>query len=145
MALKDFTLAQIAAISKNTLDEHFGIEITEIGEDYLCGKMPVTNRNVQPFRQLHGGASVAFAESLGSLMAIMLLPDTTTHTAVGIEINANHLRSVKEGKWVFGRCIPLHVGRTSIICEIKIINDEGKLVCASRITLAVVPINQKIF
>jgi 1,4-dihydroxy-2-naphthoyl-CoA hydrolase len=140
MALKDFTIAQIAAISKNTLDEHFGIEVTEIGDDYIGGKMPVTHRNVQPFRLLHGGASVAFAESLGSLMAIMLIPNPATHTAVGLEINANHIRGVKEGNWVFGRCTPLHVGRTSIICEIKITNDEGKLVCASRITLAIVPI-----
>ena len=138
MAFTDFTLAQISALCKNTLDEHFGIEYTEIGADYLCGKMSVTNRTVQPARLLHGGASVAFAESLGSLTAIMNLPNPKTHTAVGIEINANHIRGVKEGNWIFGKCVPVHIGRTSVVCEIKITNEEGKLVCISRITLAVV-------
>jgi 1,4-dihydroxy-2-naphthoyl-CoA hydrolase len=142
MAFQSFTLAQLNALSKNTLDENFGIEYTEIGENFLCAKMPVTHKNVQPFRLLHGGASVAFAESMGSMTGIMLIPDPKLFTVVGLEINANHTRGVKEGNWVYGKCTPLHVGRTTIICEIKITNNEDKLVCVSRITLAVIPLQK---
>jgi 1,4-dihydroxy-2-naphthoyl-CoA hydrolase len=140
MAFQDFTLQQIAQLAKNTLVENMGIEITEIGDDFISGKMPVTNRNVQPMRLLHGGASVAFAETLGSFTAIMCVPDPTKQTAVGLEINANHLRGVKEGNWVYGKCVPLHIGRTTVVCEIKITNEQGKLVCSSRFTAAIVPI-----
>jgi 1,4-dihydroxy-2-naphthoyl-CoA hydrolase len=140
MAFNDFTLSQITASSTNTMAEHMGIEYTEIGEDYLKAKMQVTPKVVQPMRLLHGGASVAFAETLGSIVGLMCIPNISTHTIVGLEINANHIRGVKEGNWVFGICRAIHVGRTTIICEIKITNEAEKLVCASRITLAVVPL-----
>lgn len=129
------------AFSKDTLAEHMGIEYTEIGEGFIKAKMPVTNRTVQPMRLLHGGASVAFAETLGSILGTISLPNPKTHTVVGLEINANHIRGVKEGNWVYGHCQALHVGRTTMVFEIKITNELEKLVCASRITLAVVPIN----
>jgi 1,4-dihydroxy-2-naphthoyl-CoA hydrolase len=140
MAFQDFTLAQLNGGS-NTMPDFLGIEFTEIGEDFLCGKMPVNNHTVQPMRILHGGASVVFAETLGSVVGFMSLPNTKTHAVVGLEINANHIRSVKEGNWVYGKCTPIHVGRSTMICEIKITNEENKLVCSSRITLSVIPIN----
>lgn len=140
MAFESFDLSTITVISRNTMAEHMGIEYTEIGTDFLKAKMPVTSRTVQPMRLLHGGASVAFAETMGSIVGLMCLSDIKTHTVVGLEINANHIRGVKEGGWVFASCSPIHVGRTTIICEIKITNEQDKLVCASRITLAVVPI-----
>ncbi len=140
MALSDFDLPSITLMSKNTLAEHLEIEYTEIGEDFLAAKMPVNSKTVQPMRLLHGGASVAFAETLGSIVGVMCLPNPKTHTIVGLEINANHIRGVKEGNWVFAICRPIHIGRTTIICEIKIENEQAKLVCASRITLAIIPI-----
>lgn len=140
MAFDKFNLSTITDISRNTMAEHMGIEYTEIGADFLKAKMQVTSRTVQPMRLLHGGASVAFAETMGSIVGLMCLPDFKTHTVVGLEINANHIRGVKEGGWVFANCSPIHIGRTTIICEIKITNEQEKLVCASRITLAVVPI-----
>lgn len=140
MAFEKFNLSTITDISRNTMAEHMGIEYTEIGNDFLKAKMEVTNRTVQPMRLLHGGASVAFAETMGSIVGLMCIPDIKTHTVVGLEINANHIRGVKEGGWVFAICNPIHVGRTTIICEIKITNEQNKLVCASRITLAVVPL-----
>ncbi len=140
MAFTEYNLDMITAISKNTMAEHLGIEYMEIGEDFLKAKMPVNNKTVQPMRLLHGGASVAFAETMGSIVGLMCIPNIKTHTVVGLEINANHIRGVKEGNWVFAICKPVHVGRTTMICEIKITNNQEKLVCMSRITLAVVPL-----
>jgi 1,4-dihydroxy-2-naphthoyl-CoA hydrolase len=142
MAFEDFTIDKINEISKDTMPEFMGIEFTEIGEDFIKAKMLVTNKVVQPMRLLHGGASVAFAETMGSIMGLMCVPNYNTHTVVGLEINANHIRGVKEGNMVYAICRPLHVGRTTIICEIKINNEQEKLVCMSRITLAVIPINK---
>ena len=137
MAFDSFTISEINEISKDTMAEHMGIEFTEIGSDFLKAKMKVTSKLVQPARLLHGGASVAFAETMGSLMGMMCLPDPKTQQVVGLEINANHIRGVKEGQWVYGICKAIHIGRTTIICEIKINNEQEKLVCASRLTLAV--------
>jgi 1,4-dihydroxy-2-naphthoyl-CoA hydrolase len=141
MAFNTFSVETLQAYSNNTMASHMGIEYTEIGEDFVRAKMLITSKLVQPQRILHGGASVAFAETLGSVAGYMSLPNTKTHTVVGLEINANHIRGVKEGGVVFGECKALHIGRTTIICEIKITNAENKLVCISRITLAVVPLN----
>lgn len=141
MAFKDYSIAALQTYSENTMASHMGIEITEIGDDFIRAKMLVSNKVVQPQRILHGGASVAFAETLGSLAGYLNLPNKQTHTVVGLEINANHIRGVKEGNFVFAECKTLHSGRTTIICEIKISNAENKLVCISRITLAVVPLN----
>jgi 1,4-dihydroxy-2-naphthoyl-CoA hydrolase len=117
--------------------DHLGMRITEVGDDYLRGTMPVDARTKQPFGLLHGGASVALAESLGSLAGTMCL-DATREMAVGLDINANHLRAITEGT-VTGTARPLHLGRTTQVWEIRIEDERGKLVCISRLTLAVVP------
>jgi 1,4-dihydroxy-2-naphthoyl-CoA hydrolase len=132
-----YTLEQLAAFGRNTLLEHLGIELLEIGPDFLTARMPVDARTQQPFGLLHGGASVALAESLGSLASFMTLDDPRTQQTVGVEINANHLRSVRGG-WVYGRCVPLHVGRRSQVWETRITDEQDRLVCVSRLTIMVV-------
>ena len=117
---------------------HLGIVITEAGDDWLRGTMPVDARTVQPYGILHGGASVALAETLGSV-AGNLCVDTSKEMVVGLEINANHVRAMRGGR-VTGTARALHVGRSTQLWEIRIENDEGKLVCVSRLTLAVVPL-----
>lgn len=114
---------------------HLGITLTEIGADYICGKMPVDERTKQPHGLLHGGASVVLAESLGSIGANYMV-DQEKYVCVGLEINANHIRAVKNG-YVYGRAQVLHAGNTTQIWEIKITNEENKLVCISRLTMAV--------
>ncbi|HEX7770680.1 MAG TPA: hotdog fold thioesterase [Dokdonella sp.] len=117
---------------------HLGIRVTEVGDDWLRGTMPVDARTVQPYGILHGGASVALAETLGSV-AGNLCVDTTKEMVVGLEINANHVRAMRSGL-VTGTARALHVGRSTQLWEIRIENDDGKLVCVSRLTLAVVPV-----
>jgi 1,4-dihydroxy-2-naphthoyl-CoA hydrolase len=129
------TLEQLQHIGKNTLSEHLGMEFTEIGTDYLCGKMPVDHRTKQPFGLLHGGASVALAETLGS-MAAHLSVDAGKQFCVGLEINANHIKSVSSG-FVHGKAKAIHLGKQTHVWEIRITNDAGQLVCISRITMAV--------
>jgi 1,4-dihydroxy-2-naphthoyl-CoA hydrolase len=126
------------AFNSQTLNETFGIEITEIGDDYLVGTMPVNHTNVQPYRILHGGANVCLAETLGSIASTLCIEDLATHTAVGIEVNANHLRSVKEGGMVTGVCRPVRVGRTLHVWNIEISDQNGALTCVSRLTVSVV-------
>ena len=122
--------------SEGCMVAHLGIEITDIGDNYLCGKMPVDHRTKQPFGLLHGGASVTLAETLGSI-ASGLVVDVTQKTCVGLEINANHLRSATSG-WVYGTARPIHIGRTTHIWDIQITNHQNKLVCISRLTMAVI-------
>ena len=124
-------------MSKNTIGEHIGIEFLEKGSDYLMARMPVDHRTKQPFGLLHGGASVVLAETLGSIASVLCLDDPQTQKAVGLEINANHLRAVTEG-WVYGKVTAIHIGRRTHIWDIKISNEEGKLVCVSRLTVAIV-------
>ena len=131
-------LAALNAHAGNTLVSNLGIVITGAGDDWLRGTMPVDARTVQPYGILHGGASVALAETLGS-MAGNLCVDTTKEMVVGLEINANHVRAMRGGV-VTGTARALHVGRSTQLWEIRIENDEGKLVCVSRLTLAVVPV-----
>lgn len=114
---------------------HVGIEITEVGTDYLCGKMPVDQRTHQPMGLLHGGASVVLAETLGSIAATLSV-DTKKYFCVGLEINANHIRGVKNG-YVYGKATPLHIGRSTHVWQINIRNEDEKLVCTSRITMAI--------
>lgn len=128
------TLDELKERSKNTMVEHLGIEFLEIGEDYLTAKMPVDHRTKQPAGLLHGGASVALAETLGSVAARLCL-EKETKGIVGIEVNANHIRSVSDG-WVTGITKPIHIGKTTQIWEVKIYNDQHKLVCISRLTVA---------
>jgi len=130
-------LETINALNANSMVEHLGMRITDVGDDYLRGTMPVDARTKQPFGLLHGGASVALAESLGSLAGTMCL-DATKEMAVGLDINANHVRAITEGV-VTGTARPLHLGRSTQVWEIRIEDERGKLVCISRLTLAVVP------
>jgi 1,4-dihydroxy-2-naphthoyl-CoA hydrolase len=123
--------------ARGSLVEHLGITIIEAGDDWLRGTMPVDARTKQPYGLLHGGASVALAETLGS-MAGGLCVDNAKEAVVGLEINANHLRAVREGT-VIGTARAVHVGRSTHVWEIRIENEAGKPVCISRITLAVIP------
>ena len=129
-------LATANAWSRRTLMQGIGIRITEIGDDFLRGTMPVDDRTRQPYGILHGGASVALAETLGSTAAMLCCEDGTA--AVGLEINANHLRAVRDGT-VTGTARPIHTGRSTQVWEIRIVDDAGNLVCVSRLTMAVVP------
>ena len=130
-------LARINAWSANTMMETLGIRITAIGDDWLQGTMPVDHRTHQPYGLLHGGASVVLAETLGSTAAMLTL-DPEKELAVGLDINANHVRGVRSGI-VTGTARMLHLGRTTQVWEIRIEKEEGALVCISRITMAVVP------
>jgi uncharacterized protein (TIGR00369 family) len=128
---------KIWASHRPTLADALGIELTDITADYLEGRMPVDGRTHQPMGLLHGGASVALAETLGSIGAATRI-DVTRQACVGLEINANHIKGVRDG-WVRGRATALHVGRSTQVWEIRITHEEtGALVCISRITMAVI-------
>jgi 1,4-dihydroxy-2-naphthoyl-CoA hydrolase len=116
--------------------EHLGIEFTAVGEDFMEARMPVDHRTHQPLGLLHGGASLVLAETLGSMGAACTL-DMNLQYCVGIEINANHIKSVKTG-FVLGTARPVHIGKRTQVWEIKIVNEKKELVCISRITLAVI-------
>ena len=134
--IKKNTLEQIEAFQKNTMTDHLGIKITNYGNNYICGKMPVDHRTKQPYGLLHGGASVVFAETLGSIGAGMNI-DYKKKSVVGIEINASHLQSIKEGL-VYGRAEPFRIGRTMQVWNINITDKKNNLICTSRLTLAVI-------
>ncbi|MDW8316548.1 MAG: hotdog fold thioesterase [Anaerolineae bacterium] len=124
-------------VHQNTMISHLGIEVTAIGEDYITARMPVADHTKQPMGLLHGGASVALAESLGSMASALLL-DLTRFAPVGLEINANHIRSVTDG-YVYGTVRPIHIGQRTHVWEIRIVDDRDRLVCVSRLTVMVVP------
>lgn len=111
-----------------------GIEFTELGEDFIVARMPVDERTRQPLGLLHGGASVALAETLGSVAATLCLDDS--RFCVGLEINANHIRSIRNG-FVTGRTQPVHIGKQTHVWEIRITNESNELICISRITMAI--------
>lgn len=129
------TLESLTSRHADTAIAHLGIEFTEIGDDYLSARMPVDSRTVQPFGILHGGCSVVLAETLGS-SAAQLCVDPQKYVCVGLDINANHIRSVRSG-YVTGTARPVHVGGTTQVWSIEIVDEEGRLVCVSRITMAV--------
>ena len=131
------SIDQINASSRNTLVDTLGMLITEVGDDFICGTMPVDARTRQPFGLLHGGASVALAETLGSLAGNLCL-DSAREVAVGLDINANHIRAVMQGV-VTGTARALHIGRVTQVWEIRIEDEKNRLICISRLTLAVVP------
>ena len=131
------SIEQINAWSSNTLSAAIGITVTEVGDDFVRGTLPVDARTHQPFGLLHGGASVALAETLGSLAGMLTL-DPAVEVAVGLDINANHVRGVKSGL-VTGTARALHLGRSTQVWEIRIEDERAKLVCIARLTLAVVP------
>ena len=133
---KKKALQKLNDFQKNTIIEVLGIEITDFGPEYFCGKMPVDHRTVQPYGLLHGGASVVLAESLGSIAGGMQV-NRDTQTVVGVEINCNHLRSARDG-WVYGKATPLKIGRKIQVWNIEIKNDDGKMVAFSRLTLSVI-------
>ncbi|HLZ17176.1 MAG TPA: hotdog fold thioesterase [Cyclobacteriaceae bacterium] len=130
------TLDTLNKMSANTMVDHIGIIYTAIGEDYLEAKMPVDHRTHQPLGLLHGGASVALAETLGSVAAMCCL-DTRLHYCVGLDINANHVKAVRDG-FVFGRVTPVHIGKKTHVWEIRITSEKNELVCISRITMAII-------
>lgn len=131
------TLENLARNAEKTAVAQLGIEYTEIGDDYLSARMPVDERTIQPFGVLHGGASVLLAETLGSVAANhCLIRDNLM--AVGLDINANHIRPVPAGQYVYGTATAVHIGATTQVWQINITNDNNKLVCASRITMAIV-------
>lgn len=128
-------LDHLVESSKNTAVPHMGIEYLEIGDDYVKGRMPVDERTVQPFGILHGGASVLLAETLGSMAANCCLKDPST-VAVGLDINANHIRPVSKG-WVYGTAKAIHIGSATQVWEIRLESEQGKTTCISRLTMAV--------
>lgn len=132
------TIEGVNAMSANSMAEQLGIIFTEIGPDYLAATMPVNAKTVQPFRILHGGANVVLAETLGSIASTLCLEDPTALTAVGVEVNANHLKSVREGGMVTGICRPVRVGRQIHVWQIEIRDENGELSCISRLTVAIV-------
>jgi len=130
---KDIDIEKLNQYSLNTMNELLGIRIIEVGENYIKGTMPVDKRTHQAYGILHGGASAALAETLGSIGSIIVV-DPEQYICVGVEINANHIRSVRDG-FVTGTAIPLHLGASSHVWEIKIIDKNEKLVCAGRLTV----------
>ncbi len=134
---KKYTIDDLQKFIPNTILEHIGIEITELTDNSVSGKMPVDRRTMQPAGILHGGSSVVLAESLGSIASVLVI-NQEKYNAVGLDINANHIRPVSKG-WVYGTAAPIHIGGKTHIWEIKIVNEQGKLVCISRLTMALLP------
>jgi 1,4-dihydroxy-2-naphthoyl-CoA hydrolase len=131
-------LGVLNRFNDNTMAETLGIVFTEAGDDFIAASMPVNHNTVQPFRILHGGANVALAETLGSVASTLCIENLSTHTAVGLEINANHLKSVKEGTHVTGTCRPIRLGRSVHVWNIEIRDEKGDLSCISRLTVSIV-------
>ena len=129
------TLEDLNSVSRNTMIEHIGIEFLEIGDDYIKARMPVDHRTVQPMGLLHGGASVALAETLGSVAAYLCV-GASQKVCVGLDVNANHVRSVTGG-FIYGVVRPIHLGGSTQVWEIRITSEQDELVCISRITMAV--------
>lgn len=132
---KQHTLAALNALTVGTLMQTLDIRFTEIGDDFLSATMPVDQRTFQPAGLLHGGASVVLAESLGS-MASHLVVDPAKYRCVGLEVNANHTRAVKSGI-VTGTARPAHLGRSTHVWEIRVVDDAGRTACLSRLTMAI--------
>ncbi|MEN8249422.1 MAG: hotdog fold thioesterase [Bacteroidota bacterium] len=132
----DITLNELNTMGKGTMGEHLGMEFIAVEEDKIVATMPVDHRTVQPYGLLHGGASVALAETLGSVAAHLSV-DSSKYQTVGLEINANHIRSVRSGK-VTGTATPVHIGKSTHVWAINIVDERGKLVCTSRITMAII-------
>jgi 1,4-dihydroxy-2-naphthoyl-CoA hydrolase len=128
------TIEGLTAIHKDTAVERLGIEFLEVGDDFIKARVPVDGRTKQPYGLLHGGVSVVLAETLGSCGAASCVPEG--YRAVGLDINANHLRGATQG-WVTGITRPVHIGRTTQVWQIELTNEAGELTCVSRITMAV--------
>ena len=133
---KELSLEKFARLGKNTMGEYIGIEWTEIGDDFLKARMPVDHRTIQPYGLLHGGASCTLAETIGSVASAMVV-DHNRFQCVGLEINANHVHSATGG-FVMGIATPLHLGKSTHVWDIKIYNENNKMVCVSRLTVAII-------
>lgn len=133
---KEKSLQELQNWNRNTAAERLGIEFDGIGDDWLSARMPVDARTVQPFGILHGGASVLLAETVGSCAANLCVDEEKSY-CVGLDINANHVRGAKSG-WVTATARPFHLGRTTQVWDIRIVDDAGQPVCISRLTMAVV-------
>ncbi len=132
----DIDKGNLQKMGKNTMVEHLGIEFTDFGNDFIEARMPVDHRTHQPMGLLHGGASVVLAETLGSVASSLLI-DLKKQACVGIEINANHITSVRHG-YVTGKATPIHLGKKTHVWDIRITSDAGELVCISRLTVAII-------
>jgi uncharacterized protein (TIGR00369 family) len=131
---KPISVESITALSAGSAVSHLGMEFLEVGDDFIRGRVPVDERTRQPYGLLHGGVSVALAETLGSVAAGHVAAEG--HTVVGLDINANHLKSARSG-WVTGIARPVHIGRSTQVWHIDMHNDDGELTCVSRLTMAV--------
>jgi 1,4-dihydroxy-2-naphthoyl-CoA hydrolase len=129
------TVARINTLGHNTMAEFLGIEFMDVGDNFLKARMPVNERTRQPYGLLHGGASAVLAETLGSVASALVI-DPEQFICVGLEINANHVRGVREGN-VFGTVVPLHIGGATHVWDIRIIDSQENLVCVSRLTVAI--------
>lgn len=134
---KKFTVEELKARNKNSCSEYLGVEFTEIGDDFLKAKMPVDEKTTQPFGILHGGASCVLAETIGSIASSLCVKNAFVDRAMGIEINANHLRPATAG-FVHALCKPIKLGRKLHVWNIEISDDKRKLVCISRLTVMIV-------
>jgi 1,4-dihydroxy-2-naphthoyl-CoA hydrolase len=132
---KNVSVEDLKPLGKETMTEYLGIEWVEVGKNFLKAKMPVDHRTIQPYGLLHGGASCVLAETIGSVASHLVI-DPSAFYCVGIEINANHIRSAKDG-FVYGTCSPLHIGSSTHVWDIRITNEEEKLICISRLTVAI--------
>lgn len=137
---KEISIGDLKDLGKNTMTESLGLKWVEIGGDYLKLSMPVIDATRQPYGYLHGGASCALAETIGSVGSALII-DREKYFCVGLEINANHLRSISEG-WVTAKAIPLHIGKSTHVWDIKIYDEKERLVCVSRLTVAILPLQK---
>lgn len=133
----DFHLDYVNSVAKNTCAEYLNIQFTEYGDDYLVATMPVNEKTVQPIRILHGGMSVLLAETVGSTASILCV-DMGVKTAVGVSVNASHLRPAYEGSTVTAICKPIRLGRTMHVWDVKVRDEKDRLICICRLTMAVV-------
>jgi 1,4-dihydroxy-2-naphthoyl-CoA hydrolase len=134
-------LEPLTSLGKGAMPEHLGIEFVDCGDDWIRARMPVDHRTQQPFQRLHGGDSVVLAENIGSVAASCCV-DREKFVAVGMEINANHIRPAYQG-WVYATARPEALGRTTQVWSIRIEDEAGKLICISRFTVAVIPVDRK--
>jgi 1,4-dihydroxy-2-naphthoyl-CoA hydrolase len=133
---KELSIGHFSQSSDGAMSEHLGIEWTELGENFLKARMPVDHRTKQPYGLLHGGASCVLAETIGSVASAMVV-DPARFQCVGLEINANHVHSATNG-YVTGVAMPLHLGKSTHVWDIRIYNENDKMVCVSRLTVAII-------
>lgn len=132
---KEISISNYGKFNSNAMGEHLGLQFTEIGNNFLKATLPVDYRTKQPYGLLHGGASCVLAETLGSFASALVI-DPEKFICVGLEINANHIRSAKDG-FVTGTCTPVHIGASTHVWDIRIHDEKQKLICVSRLTVAI--------